>query len=74
MLHLGGVCDSKGYFWPVKPPNPEELDTITHKLAKRVARYLERTGYLYRDAESEYLALMPEEDAAMHDIIGASIT
>ncbi|MBT7371806.1 MAG: hypothetical protein HN816_14230 [Gammaproteobacteria bacterium] len=39
-----------------------------------VSRYLERAGYLYRDAESEYLDLVPEEEGAMHDIIGASIT
>ncbi len=58
----------------MKPPNPEKLDTITHKSAKRVARYRERAGYLYRDAESEYLDLPPKEDAAMHAIIGASIT
>ncbi|MGV0035277.1 MAG: hypothetical protein ACNYPE_16075 [Candidatus Azotimanducaceae bacterium WSBS_2022_MAG_OTU7] len=56
----------------MKPTNPEDLDGIIHKIAKRVARYLERAGYLYRDAASEYLDLMPEEDAAMHAIIGAS--
>ena len=72
LLHLGGVCDRKEYCWPVKPINPEDLDGIIHKIAKRVARYLERAGYLYRDAESEYLDLMSGEDAAMHDIIGAS--
>ena len=74
MLYLNGVYDSKGYFWPVQPPSPEDLDGITHKIAKRVARYLERAGYLYRDAESEYLDLMPEEDDAMQGLIGASIT
>ena len=55
---------AKGYFWPVKPPTPEELDTIAHKIAKRVSRYLEQTGYLYRDAESEYLDLVHDEDDA----------
>ena len=51
----------------------EDLDYITHKIAKRVSRHLERAGYLYRDAESEYLDLVPEEDDAMHGIIGASV-
>ena len=74
MLYLNGIYDSNGYFWPVKPPSPEDLDGITHKIAKRVAQYLERAGYLYRDAESEYLDLMPEEDDAMQGIVGASIT
>ena len=58
----------------VKPPTPEDLDTITHTIAKRVSRYLERAGYLYRDAESEYLDLVPDEQDAMHSIIGASVT
>ena len=58
----------------MKPPTPEELDTIAHKIAKRVSRYLEQTGYLYRDAESEYLDLVHDEDDALHRIIGASIT
>jgi len=74
MLYLNGVYDSNGYFWPVKPPTPEDLDTITHTIAKRVSRYLERAGYLYRDAEFEYLDLVPDEQDAMHGIIGASIT
>jgi|TARA_B110000503_G_scaffold110558_1_gene165447 hypothetical protein len=74
MLYLNGVYDNKGYFWPVKPPTPGDLDGVTHKIAKRVSRYLERAGYLYRDAETEYLDLLPEEGDAMHRIIGASIT
>jgi hypothetical protein len=73
MLYLNGVYDSKGYFWPVKAPTPEDLDEITHTIAKRVSRYLERAGYLYRDAETEYLDLVPDEDDAMQGIIGASV-
>ncbi len=74
MLYLNGVYDPNGYFWPVKPPTPGDIDTITHTIARRVSRYLERAGYLYRDAESEYLDLVPDEEDAMHGIIGASIT
>ena len=74
ILYLDGVYDNKGYFWPVKSPTNKDLDKITHIIAKRVSRYLERAGYLYRDAESEHLDLVPEEDDAMHSIIGASIT
>ena len=73
MLYLNGVYDPNGYFWPVKPPTPEDLDTITHTIARRVSRYLEQAGYLYRDAESEYLDLVPDEEDAMHGIIGASV-
>ena len=74
MLYLNGVYDANGYFWPVKPPMAADLDEVTHKIAKRVARYLERAEYLYRDAEAEYLDLMHEQENAMHGIIGASIT
>ena len=48
----------------VKPPSCEGLDVIAHTIAKRVSRFLEKAGYLVRDAESEYLDLM-QEDAAM---------
>ena len=74
MLYLNGVYDRKGYFWPVKPPTMEDLDKITHTIASRVSRYLERAGYLYRNAEYEYLDLVTDEDDAMHGIIGASVS
>ena len=50
----------------------EDLDKITHVIVKPVSRYLDRTGYLYRDAESDYLGLVPEEDDAIHGTISAS--
>jgi hypothetical protein len=74
MLYLNGVYDNKGCFWPGKPLTPEDLEAIAHKITKRVSRYLDRAGYLYRDAETEYLDLIPDEDDAMSGIIGASIT
>ena len=74
MLYLNGIYDANGYFWAVKPPTPDDLDTITHTIAKRVSRFLERAGYLYRDAETEYLDLVRDEEDAMQGIIGASIT
>lgn len=74
MLYLNGVYDTNGYFWPVKPPTCEDLDVIAHTIARRVSRFLEKAGYLVRDAESEYLDLLPDEDDAMTTIVGASIT
>ena len=44
LLYLNGVYDANGYFWPVKPPTPGDLDEITHKIAKRVSRYLNLRG------------------------------
>ena len=74
MLYLNGIYDANGYFWPVNPPTPGDLDEITHKIARRVSRYLEGAGYLYRDAESEYLDIVTDEDDPMYGIISASIT
>jgi len=74
MLYLNGVYDAKGYFWPVKPPSREDLDVITHTIATRIARHLEKAGYLVRNPEHEYLDLLPDEDDAMNEIVGASIT
>ena len=74
MLYLNGVYDAKGYFWPVKPPTCEDLDFVAHTIAIRVSRFLEKAGYLVRDAESEYLNLMQDEEDAMGAIVGASIT
>ena len=74
MLYLNGVYDAAGYFWPVKPPTCDDLDVIAHTIAIRISRFLEKAGYLVRDAESEYLDLMQDEEDAMGAIVGASIT
>ena len=47
---------------------------IAETIAIRVSRFLEKAGNLVRDAESEYLDLMQDEDDAMGAIVGASIT
>ena len=52
----------------------DDLDVIAHTIAIRISRFLEKAGYLVRDAESEYLDLMQEEEDAMGAIVGASIT
>ena len=56
----------------MKPPTKEDLDYIVHTIATGVSRFLEREGYLCRDAQSEYLDLVSEEDA-MQGTIGTSI-
>lgn len=40
----------------VAPPSKEELQALLHRIAHRVARYLERQGLLERDVENSYLA------------------
>jgi hypothetical protein len=44
-------------FRQVAPPTAEELQELLHRVAHRVARYLERQGLLERDAENSYLVL-----------------
>ena len=74
MVYIDGVFDRQGHFHPLKGPTPGDLDSITHQIAQRVARYLEKAGYLVRDAESAYLDLQTDAEDAMATIVGASIS
>ena len=49
MIYLDGVFDIHGNFYPLKAPTPSDLDSITHQIAQRVSRYLEKAGYLVPD-------------------------
>ena len=60
MQFLDGVCidsphGSRLRFRWVKAPTSDELTQLTHTIAHRVARYLERQGVLVRDAGNSYL-------------------
>ena len=78
MLVLDGVYVENGYgglrFHRVKAPDVDELKTLVHVISHRVARFLEKRGFLERDAESSYLALEPDDDDAMVQLQGHSIT
>ena len=74
MVYIDGVFDRQGHFHPLKGPTLGDLDSITHQIAQRVSRYLEKAGYLVRDAESAYLDLPTDNDDAMVNIVGASIS
>ena len=60
MLFLDGVYvdsangSSPRFRW-VKAPTSAELTHLTHTIARRVGRFLERQGLLERDAENSYL-------------------
>ena len=73
MLYVDGVFDRHGRFYRLREPSTGDLDAITHTIAQRVSRYLEKAGYLVRDVESAYLDLQADQDNAMANIIGASI-
>ena len=59
MLFVDGVyadsanASSTAFRW-VKAPTSAELTQLTHTIAQRVGRFLERQGSLERDAENSY--------------------
>jgi hypothetical protein len=94
MLLLDGVYVENDYgglrFQRVNAPGVDELKALVHAISHRVARFLEKRGFLERDAhdcmdagvrathgavaESSYLALEPDDDDAMAQLQGHSIT
>ncbi len=78
MLFLDGVyvgeAGSFARFRWVKAPTSAELAQLTHTVAHRLARYLERQGLLVRDAEHSYLALESSDEDPMDQLRGHSIT
>lgn len=44
---------------------------LTHTIAHRVGRYLERQGLLVRDAENSYLTCGAEDDEPMNQLLGS---
>lgn len=78
MLFLDGVCvDNAGsctrFRW-VKAPTSSELNQLSHTIAHRLARYLERRGLLERDVEHGTLALDHSDEDPMDQLRGHSIT
>ena len=78
MLFLDGVyvgeASSSARFRRVKAPTCAELTQLTHTIAHRLARYLERQGLLERDAEHSYLTLDNADEDPMDQLRGHSIT
>ena len=58
----------------VKAPSSAELRQLSHTIARRVSRFLERQGLLARDDESAQLTLDTNDDDPMDTLIGHSIT
>jgi hypothetical protein len=79
MLFLDGVhIDSETrapprFHW-VKAPTTDELTQLTHRIAERIARYLECQGLLERDAEQCHLSSDAADDDPLQQLLGFSIT
>ena len=74
MLFLDGAYTFDGpqpTFHRTPRPAPAELARLLHTISKRVARRLERGGFLVRDPEHEHLDFDPAD--ALDQLIGASI-
>ena len=78
MLVLDGVYVDNDYgglrFHRVKAPNVDELKSLVHAISHRVARFLEKRALLERDTKNTYLALETNDDDAMAQLQGHSIT
>ncbi len=78
MLFLDGVYvdDTRAgtrFRW-VTAPTSDELTRLTHTIAHRVSRFLERQGLLVRDDETAYLSMDTESDDPMASLTGHSVT
>jgi len=81
MLFLDGVyADNKhrtSGFHRLKAPTNDELTQLTHTIAHRVGRYLERQGLLVRESDQGYLtadAVDADNETPMNHLLGSSIT
>lgn len=78
MLFLDGVyevnADELGDFHSIKPPTPGEMGLLLHRISERIARLLEREGFLERDMEQGTLLLDDVDDCVMKELQGSSIT
>jgi len=78
MLFLDGVyVDGPPWISPVplgQGADSQKLTKLTHTIAHRVGRYLERQCLLERDAENSYLSVDAVDDEPMSQLCGHSIT
>lgn len=75
-VYIEGEDRSAARFQWVKPPTSEELAKLSHTIAKRIGRFLERQGLLERDAQNSYLAsdAVEDEEDPMNQLLGHSVT
>jgi ribosomal protein S27E len=80
-VHFHMLCLDGAYLLGTSPPvfrrigapSAAELAALLARIAERIGRALERTGWLQRDCETSYLALDPPGGGPMDDLMGHSI-
>ena len=76
-VYTGGIDELPMRFQQVKVPNREELTRLTHTVARRVGRYLERQGLVERDTGNIFLtqeAVDVSDEDLSNQLLGSSIT
>ena len=76
-VYTGGIDELPMRFQQVKAPNREELTRLTHTIARRVGRYLERQGLVERDTGNIFLtqeAVGVSDGDPSNQLLGSSIT
>ena len=63
-----------GKFHEIETPTTCEMQKLLHRISERMARLLEREGYLERDTEAGSLLLDGFEDDVINHLQGSSIT
>ncbi len=78
MMYLDGVFAEDAYgkirFHRIKAPATGELNALVHRISQRVAKFLERRGFLERDEDNSTVSLEISDDEAMQQLYGHSIT
>jgi hypothetical protein len=72
-VYVDGADGSNPRFRWVKAPTSAELNHLTHTIARRVGRFLERQGLLERDAENSYLSSDAVEAGPLDQLLGHSM-
>ncbi len=73
-VYIDGISRSPARFRWVKAPTSAELTQLAYTIAQRIGRFLERQGFLERDAENSYLASDAVDEDPMTRLLGHSIT
>jgi hypothetical protein len=72
-VYVDDASSVKKFRW-VKAPTNREINQLSHVIAHRLARYLERQGLLEKDVERRYLTLDSLDEEPMDQLRGDSIT
>jgi len=76
-VYIDSADKSRQWFRRVKAPTNDELTHLTHTIARRVARSLERQGLLEQDTGHTYLTadgVEEDPESPMNQLLGSSIT